>query len=200
MMQDWVNIIGKGPGWELEPQNGATTWGVNDLILRRPVDVVFNMHDLEWDLKTTRANLDPRLTYKDEDEKDRVALEGYHHRRRIVEIVNDRKLPLYSIRAYDHIPTSIAYPLAEIIDHFGEDYLTSGIDYMLALAIYREVARVDLYGVTMMGPYDGHRLGVEFWLGVALGRDIPFQIHGEHRLLKTDSGNLYGFDIKQGSL
>jgi hypothetical protein len=199
-MNEWITIIGKGLGWELEPQNGSTCWGVNDLILRRPVDVAFNMHDLEWNQAIIRANLDPRLPYKDETEKDRIAEETYHHRKRVVEIVNEHKLPLYSIRTYDHIPTSIAYPLAEIIDTFGEDYLTSGIDYMLALAIHRDVARIDLYGVTMMGPYDGHRQGVEFWLGVALGRDIPFKIHGEHKLLKTVTGKLYGYGIKQGSL
>jgi len=199
-MNEWVTIVGKGPGWEMEPQDGATCWGINDLIRRRPVDVVFCLKDLTWDMESVRANLDPRLIFKDEAEKDRVVREVYYHRRQVVEIVNERKLPLYSTRTYDHIPTSIIYPLAEIIEHFGEDYLTSGIDYMLALAIYRGVSRIDLYGVTMMGPYDGHKPGVEFWLGVAKGRDIPFTIHGEHRLLKTETGRLYGFGIKQGSL
>ncbi len=41
-----VIIIGKGVGWELAPLEGET-WGVNDLCLRRPVKVVFNLHNVE---------------------------------------------------------------------------------------------------------------------------------------------------------
>jgi len=39
-----VNIIGKGPGWELAPHDGES-WGVNDLCLRRNVSVVFDLHE-----------------------------------------------------------------------------------------------------------------------------------------------------------
>jgi hypothetical protein len=38
-----IIIIGKGVGWELAPLEGET-WGVNDLCLRRPVKVIFNLH------------------------------------------------------------------------------------------------------------------------------------------------------------
>ena len=40
-----IIIIGKGVGWELAPLEGET-WGVNDLCLRRPVKVIFNLHKI----------------------------------------------------------------------------------------------------------------------------------------------------------
>ena len=40
-----IIIIGKGHGWQLAPLRGEI-WGVNDLILRRPVKRTFDMHIL----------------------------------------------------------------------------------------------------------------------------------------------------------
>ena len=46
-----VAIVGKGEGWREAP-DGGEVWGVNDVVLRRDVALVFDMHDLrnvrEW--------------------------------------------------------------------------------------------------------------------------------------------------------
>ena len=41
-----INIIGRGDGWESAPEDGEN-WGVNTLVLDRPLSAVFNFHDLD---------------------------------------------------------------------------------------------------------------------------------------------------------
>lgn len=51
---DKVVIIGKGLGWDKAPRDGET-WGVNDVILKRPLKMSWQMHNKEHIAKYNQA-------------------------------------------------------------------------------------------------------------------------------------------------
>jgi hypothetical protein len=92
------------------------------------------------------------------------------------------------------------YPLDHIVKFFGTDYFSNTVDYALALAIYEGFTEIDLYGVNMSygGEYFWEKPGVEFWVGMALGRGIKVTVHGEKStIMKTRDGLLYGYGTPQ---
>ena len=172
-----VHIIGKGQGWQLAPKNGET-WGVNDLVLRRDVKKVFDMH-----------NLIPRF--------------GEELKWATVEKVNALKIPFFSVRKYSEIPTSISYPLDEVIDALGTDYFTNSIDYMIAYAVYTKVDEINLYGVNMVvgSEWAFEKPGVDFWVGYAKGRGIEVNVFGRHsEIMQSRNKKLYGYNRNQSSV
>lgn len=167
-----VNIIGKA-GYITLPE--GETWGVNENILWYDLKTVFAMHDYQtlWHNAKMRA---------------------------AIEKVNRLGIPFISLGRYDDIPTSIEYPLQEIIQYFGVDYFASSIDYMLAYAIYKGATEIDLYAVDMLqdAEYIHQKPSVEFWIGFALGKGIKVCIHGERsEILKIRERKLYGYNIEQ---
>lgn len=100
------------------------------------------------------------------------------------------KAPIISWQEY----ADIKYPLDEIIEEFGTEYLSNTISYMIAYAIYMKKPVVRLYGVDAPygGIYEIERSGIEYWIGRATERGtkiIPCE--GSH-LLRTIQGSIYG--------
>jgi hypothetical protein len=165
-------LIGKGMGWENAPavSRDADCWGITQLILRRPVDLVIDMNvyeDGRWGEQEKRDAEAARLKAKQ------------------------------SGVSYIDLAT---YPLDEIIAHFNTDYFGSTVDYALALAIYRGYETINLYGVNLANPgeYAYQKPSAEFWIGMAMGRGIKVAIHGQYSsLLKTRDSKLYGYETKQ---
>jgi hypothetical protein len=92
------------------------------------------------------------------------------------------------------------YPLKDIIDYFNVDYFSNTVDYALALAIFKGATEINLYGVNMKNEteYAYQKPGVEFWVGMAMGKGIKVIPHGEHTtILKTRDGLLYGYGTPQ---
>lgn len=173
---DKVIVIAKGRGWELAPREGEI-WGVNDLILRRNVKIAFHIHDLN----------NPEFL------NDSVI-------KSVIEKINFLNIPLISTQRYEWIPSSIEYPLKEIISYFGTDYFTCSIDYILAYAIYRGFKKIDLYGVNMHtdSEYAFEKPGVEFWIAMAMGKGLKIKVYGDaSEILKTKNRKLYGYEIYQ---
>jgi hypothetical protein len=164
-----VTIIGKGAGWQDAPMVGET-WGITQLILRRPVSMVIDMNvydDGRWG---------------DEQAREADAARQY---------CLDHAIPYIDLATY---------PIDDIIGHFGTDYFTNTVDYALALAIYRGYRAIDMYGVNMatFGEYAYQKPGVEFWTGMAMGRGIKVNVHGSLSvILKSRDGLLYGYDRRQ---
>lgn len=167
-----VIIIGKGVGWEKAPKDGET-WGINDVIQRRPVKLIIDMHDWGNNYRSDRQ--------------------------KTLQLAIETKTPLISVNAYPEHSLSMAYPLRDIIDFFGTDYLGSTLDYAIAYAIYKGARELDLYGINLESgtEYTMQKPSAEFWLGVAKGRGIKVKIHGESRLLKTGNKKLYGYQTEQ---
>jgi len=171
-----VNIIGKGPGWDLAPKQNENKekalWGVNELIVsKRDLSLIFDMHDHRKHFEISKW-------------------------KRAVEIINELQVPFISVMGYPQIPTSESYPIEEISKAFDTDYFTNTIDYMLAYAIWEGATVINMYGVDMMvsSEYAYEKPGVEFWVGFAKGRGIKVNNFGRHStILKSKEGKVYGY-------
>lgn len=166
-----ITIIGKGNGWEDAPLTGQT-WGVNDLILRRPVTLLFDMH-------------------YPEDEPNYAA---------VVAAVNAATIPLVTLEPWLDVPTSVAYPLREIVEAFRCSYFSNSVAYMIAYALWQGATRIDLYGVMMAltKEYQREKGSLEYWIGYARGRGVSVTVHGdETAVLKTPDGWLYGYSYRR---
>jgi hypothetical protein len=144
------------------------TWGITQLILRRNVSRVIDMNDYSL-------------------WGDKEAREAEESRRRAAEL----KVPYVDLSNY---------PLAEVIADFNTDYFSNTVDYTLALAIHEGFMEIDLYGVNMSNPgeYAYQKPGVEFWIGMAMGRGVNVRTFGDHStILKTRDGKLYGYGTPQ---
>ncbi len=162
-----IIIIGKGPGWKDAPADGET-WGVNSLVLRRPVKLAFQMHDLDKDISS-----------------DSIA-------KQVAEI-NRLGIPVITAKKYKFLPTAIPFP----IDEMPSKYFTNSIAYMVAYAIYRGATELDLYGVSFFLKHEflTERPCVEFWIGQAIAKGITVNVHDPTTIECCRSfQNLYGYD------
>jgi len=110
--------------------------------------------------------------------------------------------PVYMQKEYKSFPSSVRYPVEEVNQYIfgkllrGEErnlYYTSTISYMLALAIYEQVQRIELYGVDMTNDteYYYQKPGGELMIGVALGHGIEVALQPNSELCKAQ---LYAYD------
>lgn len=102
--------------------------------------------------------------------------------------------PIFMQAKHPDIPTSVAYPKALILERFKRRYFTSGISWMLALAIEMGYETIGVFGVDMQQKEEyatKQKAGVDYMLGYieALGRKLVIPATSD--LLKTPS--LYGF-------
>jgi hypothetical protein len=143
-------------------------WGVNDAWSFMPrADRWFETHSRqihEWELRRAKGHLEFLATFAG---------------------------PIYMIEHYDHIPSSVEYPLADIIEDIGRVYLTSSIAYMLALAIHEKPDDIGMWGVDMasQSEYAVQRPCCEWLIGVAEGRGIKVTLPDACLLMR---GKLYG--------
>jgi len=164
---------------ELAPQENC--WGINSIIFERDVDLHFDMHREELLLPHQRERRD-----------------------KIIEITNKKNIPVYSC---DAIPgtTYIRYPIELVLAEFNTEYFSNGVCYMIALALISGVKEINFYGVNhtrlnMLDEYTLQKPGVDHWLGVCVGRKIPYYVHGAwSEIGRTFSGRTYGYDVPQGS-
>jgi hypothetical protein len=94
---------------------------------------------------------------------------------------------------YDEIPSSVAYPVDEVVANIGIPYFTSSVSYMLGLAMLEGFDRIELYGLDMASEteYAYQKAGTEFLLGMAMGRGIKVYVPEKSLLLRA---GLYGYD------
>ena len=177
-----VHIIGKGPGWDLAPDEGET-WGANDLLAWRNGNVKLTFY------------IDRHLHLK-EDSGDLSLMNDV-----VTERCNKHHVPVFCTQKYDDIPTSMEFPIYDIIDAFGGiDYFGNSIDYMIAYAIYMGFEHIHLYGVNMKygTVYIWEKPVTSFWLGVAIGHGVEVSVHGANsEMLFTADRNLYSYGTVQ---
>ena len=92
------------------------------------------------------------------------------------------------------------YPLDAVVEFFGTDYFSNTVDYAIALAIYEGFTEIDLYGVNMAvgSEYEFEKPGVDFWCGVAIGKGVKVNVHGNRSMImKTRDGLMYGYGYPQ---
>lgn len=152
--------------------NEGESWGITQLILRRPVDLVIDMNvydDLRW------------------GEAEKVDASAA---RKICEV---KGIPYICLENY---------PYGEIVSKFNTDYFCSTVDYAIALALYKGYDELNLYGITMGSDGDYYRLkcGCDFWCGYAKGLGVDVKVHGRTTAMKTMDGLVYGYGIPQKSV
>jgi len=163
-----VAIIAKGRGWVDAPYN-CETWGITQLLIRRPVDLVIDMNvyeDLRWGKKEALEN------------------------KMVMLMCKTSHIPYIGLNNY---------PLSEIMEQFDTDYFGGTIEYAIALAIYRGYEVIDLYGINfkLNSEYGYQKPSIDFWCGVAKGRGIKIKSHGDSLIMKTIDGLIYGYDTEQ---
>ncbi len=164
-----IQIIGKGPGWEHAPIEGEI-WGVNDLVLRRPVKLVFEMHDIDRFLEIKHGNIEQEIKE-----------------------INKLGIPVITQKKHRLLPTAIPFP----IDEMPFRYFTNSIAYMIAYAIYKKATEIELYGVPLLyvEEYTKQLPCVEFWLGYAMAKGIKVTVHSPTNIFSPEPyKGLYGYD------
>lgn len=178
-MRTTVQIIGKGPNAAAAPR-GVERWCCNDLQRRIPEGWSFDAWD-RWFDRHTKGHI----------QRHRMPSWDWYTR-------NDGRRPIYGLQAYSEIPGSVAYPTAQVQAAFpwggqAEEFFTSSVDWMLALAIVEGAPRIELYGVDL---YEARhergeqRCGAHYWIGIARGRGIDVHIPDESSLCKIE--RMYG--------
>ncbi len=113
--------------------------------------------------------------------------------------------PVYTSRAHPDFPCLVEYPLEEVINEAGFDYLNNTVAYAIALIIAGKPKRLDLFGVDFV-PMDSHdapagRECCEYWIGRAHQRGIVTLISPFSTLLDSNKGGafvqpLYGYETR----
>lgn len=109
--------------------------------------------------------------------------------------------------AQDLVPSGVKYPFEEVCEELlpglirkigAEElkmvYFTSTAAFMLALAIYEGFDEIHLVGIDADSDteYSYQKPGIEFWIGVALGRGIRVIIQEECNLCTAP---IYGYEV-----
>ena len=111
------------------------------------------------------------------------------------------------------VPGAVTFLLHEILDwfaseyklnrfqkgHFIFEYFTSTINMMVALALYENFERIELFGFEMSSKeeYAYQKPATEFWLGIALGRGVEVYLP-EGCALLGESEKIYGYEKTPG--
>jgi len=108
----------------------------------------------------------------------------------------EKNCPVYMQKHWDLVPTSVPYPMEEMLKKYG-GYFTNSVSWMIALAIQEGAEEIHVYGVDMAvhTEYHHQRPSCEYFLGVAVGMGIKVYIPPEADLMKTRF--LYGFQEPQ---
>jgi len=142
-----VIIIGKASGWEKAPMEGET-WGLNNFILKRPVKLLFEMHDIE--------DVSKRLP--DEIEK-----------------INELGIPVITQEKHPLLPTAIPFPLDEMPSKYFTSTIAYMIAYAIYKgATEIEMHGVALF---LQEEYTQQKPCVEFWIGYAMAKGIKVTIY-----------------------
>jgi hypothetical protein len=121
----------------------------------------------------------------------------------IVDWANECDIPIVVRKKSSDIKNNLVYPIKEIAWHFGTDYFTSSLAFMLAMAIYEEYECIHIIGMPYCTDieYFEQKACVEFWIGMALGQGIDVVIdHPASVFMQQPDGELYGYEKEIGDI
>ena len=185
--KDWSKwlICGTGSGWQLLP--------------KQTEKIIFGLNDYVYTEKY-KVQLDILAIMDVLDEKPQVVA-GIQNLGEVIKRINTMKVPLVAPFKYEQIPLSERFPIEECVKEFGRPYFSDTIGYMVAYAMLKGAKEIDTYGVNQASSaeYFYEKAGVEYWLGIAVGRGIKVTVHGDKSELLTNKnrfggGLLYGYN------
>ena len=178
-------ILATGDGWQLAPKESEKViYALNDFVYyekyRIMPDVLFMLDVL--------------------NEKPQV-ISGLQNLGDTISRINKIGVPFIAPYKYEEIPLSEAFPLKECVKEFGLPYFTNTICYMIAYALIKGAKEIELFGVNQAGSHEymEEKGGVEYWIGIAVGRGVKVTINGKDSQLlrhkgRYDRGGLmYGY-------
>src|SRR3990167_3047914 len=174
-----VAIVGCSQSKSLAPFDDLSfeIWGVNNLYPHIPrANRWFEIHEIVQQGETYLRRGD--IKFRGQPVNDYLKTMG--------EWTQEKSCPVYMQRKWDLVPTSIPYPVEEMIAKFG-GYFTNSVSWMIALAINEGAEEIHVYGVDMAVDTEYHhqRPSCEYFLGIAVGMGIKVYIPPEADLLKT---------------
>lgn len=110
------------------------------------------------------------------------AFDVYRTAKNSIRTAKKYHIPVVSDRSY----ATEKYPMRDIVKEFGKSYFQPTASYMIAYAIFKGYQKIKLYGIDQ-GPQADHLLNkpfVMFWLGVATGRGVEWQLSKSSILLE----------------
>lgn len=148
-----VAIVGGGRTRRLAPFADPTweIWGFSSRAWRYPrITRWFEIHSL--------TDLRQQLSWR---KPGRRSFRGY------LRFMARLPCPVYMQEPHPQIPTSVPFPVEEVLERFGPCF-TSTVSYMVALAIIEGVAEVGLWGIEAKGQeYAYQRPALRYLLGEA---------------------------------
>lgn len=145
-----VTILGRGDDWVENYYQASETWGTLTCLLKEGLrDKPFN-----------------KL----------FAFDGINlpEIKRSLDIAHERHIPVISTLDYgDQL-----YPIRDICREYKTSYFMNSISYMLAYAIYLKFNKMYINGIggRKRWDYEQGRPFIIFWLGVATGRRVEYEI------------------------
>lgn len=105
-----------------------------------------------------------------------------------LDFLKNHDKPIITSKAYPEFPMSIEFPLQEVVNSVGTDYIRTTPAYAIAFAIHIGVKKIRLYGLDYSYPNDRHtaeagRANVEFLIAIALHRGIDVWVPHTSTLL-----------------
>ena len=178
---DSIILLGMGPTWYQCPKKcpeNSEIWTLNTMFRNHEeISKLFMMHDIRIEIIMQDA--------------------------KFIDNVNATGLPVYTPIPYPSLKNNIVYALKEVVEEFGVGFYLDSVAYMLAYAIMQKPKNLVLFGIDMR-PDSGKEWHlnekgcIEFWLGMAMGREIEVHLPIESQLLKRNMvGNWYGFHERQ---
>lgn len=179
----WM-ILGTGDGWQNAPrETEKVVMCLNDYIY-------MEKYGIQPDFLCIMDVL---------DEKPQI-VSGINNLGEVIARINKMNVPLIAPYKYAEIPLSEAFPLEECQKQFGAPYFSNTIAYMVAFALLNGAKEIEIFGVNQAsgGEYFYEKAGLEYWLGICVGRGVKLIIHGEKSELLSNKrrfgGNLlYGY-------
>lgn len=107
--------------------------------------------------------------------------------------------PIYMQKHFSEVPSSVKFPLRDVLKLIGRRYMTSSFAFMFGLAWLEGFERIELYGFDMktFTEYADQRPNTEYLIGKAEGAGVDVFIPPQSSLCK---GKMYAYDEMDLSL
>lgn len=167
--------IQKSSRWRVADE----TWAINAMAGIIEHDRSFIMDDLRYFQKQARGA---------------AHLAGYQDW-----LTKPSRPPIYTSAVHAEFPSSVEFPLKEVVEHLGFAYFNTTVAYAVAYAIHLGVREMRLYGMDFTDKNnkafsEAGRSCVEHWLRDARWRGIKVSIAQNSSLMDTATGRaLYGY-------
>lgn len=160
-------------------------WGINALGGVFECDRIFHMDDVR--IQEIRAKARP---------KSNIA--------RMLEWLKTTKVPVVTSIPHPDYPSTVAFPLAEVLQKYEYAYFNSTAAYAIAYAMHIGVKQITCFGMDYTYA-DAHqaekgRACVEFWLGQAVAQGIHIAVPKTTSLMdacEAQGKRFYGYDCVQ---